>query len=150
MERTSNKKSLLALDVGTKRVGVAICNIDKTQSVIIPLRSFSRANQEAERAIINLISDYQISTVIIGLPLNEDNSENDMCLQIQKFARRLSRRVNVNIEFVDEYGTTYEASERLSKFGKITGDIDAQSAVIILEEYLRLNNSDENKRENPP
>jgi len=148
MEKNSNKTSLLALDIGSKRVGVAICNRDRTQSVIIPLRSFSRSNQEAERAIINLISEYHISTLIIGLPLNEDHTENAMCEQVRNFARRLMRRVNVNlqIEFVDEYGSTYEASERLRQFGKITGDIDAQAAVIILEEYLRLHNSDENKK----
>lgn len=123
----------LSLDIGTKFIGSALAK-DKT---VIPLATHARANGVAEREILALIEHYQVSEIVIGLPLNDDNSESPMCDNVRRFARRLARRTTIKIVYHDEYGSTYAAGERLGSTSGKGPNIDAHAAAIILEEYLR-------------
>jgi putative Holliday junction resolvase len=78
----------------------------------------------------------------VGLPLNEQGEETDSSLFVRNYCRRLQKRVEINIEYIDEWGSTIEAKQRLIETKKLPirskekGIIDAQSACIILQSYI--------------
>lgn len=127
--KTALENSILGLDVGLKRVGVAISR----NNVKTPVPYTTLSFKDSDKQILKLIHSEKISVVVIGLPLSETNTLTDQALSILKYARRIKRRSSVELSFVDEYASSKEAQERLSIFG---GDIDSLSAAIILERFF--------------
>lgn len=129
---------ILGLDVGDKRVGIAIC--DPGTGVISSLQTLSRAQGRAEKAIIKLVQEYGVEKLVAGLPLAANGAITPQAERVQSFCRRLGKRIQAEIIFVDEFGTSKEAEERLrasSKRAKVEkGMVDALSATIILQLYL--------------
>ncbi len=131
---------ILGLDVGDKRVGLALS--DEKEKFSYPQGTLLRAGGKAEKEILRLIEDKQIKTLVVGMPLGEHHESNEQCKKIESFARRISKRSQVKLKFVDEYGTSEEAMELLRNRGmrekkmKEKGVIDALSASIILQTYI--------------
>ena len=132
--------ALLALDVGDKRVGLAMAA--EGSFVASPYLTIPRAGGRAEREIVALISQHKIEQLIVGLPLGEGGEKNEQCLKVESFCRRIQKRVQIEIQFVDEYVSSYEAEEKLRLAGtsgkhlKRDGLLDAASAAIILQSYI--------------
>ncbi len=131
---------IIALDVGDKRVGVAIC--EEGAPIASPMATYERAKNEAEQKILKLIQDKQVGKLIVGLPLGADGSRNKQCDKIENFCRRIKARVAVELIYIDEYGSSKEAEHCLTRSGgdlrsrRKKGMIDALSASIILQTYL--------------
>ncbi|MBN8549185.1 MAG: Holliday junction resolvase RuvX [Deltaproteobacteria bacterium] len=131
---------LLALDVGDKRVGIAMAGAGS--SMATPHSTVERAAGRAEREILALIKQHKIERMVVGLPLSDDGQKNEQCLKVERFCRRLQKRVQVDIQFVDEYASSYEAEEKLRSAGvsgrqlKKDGFLDAASAAVILQSFL--------------
>lgn len=131
---------IIGLDVGTKRVGVAIG--DTETKFAAPLETFDRAQGRAEKRILELQGREEPSLVVVGLPVNDDGSLNDQCLLVLAFCRRLKRRLNVPLVYVDEYLTSLESQEILGLSGRreraqrAAGSVDAMAAALILRSYL--------------
>lgn len=133
---------IIGIDVGDVRVGVALATL--SDSVVVPYDCFLRANGEAEERILTLAKERGVQTLVIGLPLNEDGTENEQCQKVRNFCRRIERRAALSIQFVDEYGTSCEAAEKLAQArssgkrlgGAEKGRIDALSAALILQSYI--------------
>lgn len=138
---------ILGLDVGARRVGIAVVLSDEVEPQ--PLKTAVRGNGKAEREIIELVEKLAVKTVVVGLPLNEDGTRSNQCEVVERFARRIERRSAVNLVFTDEYGSTFEALERLgpnsreAKKARESGIVDALSAVVILEDFLNASASNE-------
>jgi putative holliday junction resolvase len=132
----SRLSKILAIDVGARRVGVA----SAPQGVVIPEKVLSRANGEAERVLRSLIKERGIEIVVAGLPLSDDNTENEQTGRVKTFCRRLERRTGVEIVFEDEYLTSVEAEELLHQTSvrgrRAIQALDAVAASIILQRYL--------------
>lgn len=132
--------NILCIDVGTKRVGVSIARGEVR--IAIALDTYPRANGEAEKAILSLIQSEKIEEVVIGIPLDEEDKETSQAKDVKKFAARLSKRTPVKLTFLDEYGSSSEAKQRLtlgespSPEARRSGVIDALSASIVLQQYL--------------
>ncbi len=135
--------ALLGIDVGKVRVGLAAT--DATGSIAAPIGTFLRSQRRAEDAVRNEVESRQISLVLVGLPLLEDGSRSEQCLDVEGFCRRLSKRIKVPIQFVDEHLTSEAAKDRIAEIkGSYSHErdkelLDAYAAVIILEDYLNLN-----------
>lgn len=131
---------LLSLDVGDVRVGVGIS--DESLSLATPIGTFLRAQGRAEREVLTLIVTHRIERVIVGLPLNDDDSPSAQAEKIQRFVERLKRRSSVPFEFVDEYGSSEDAIELLRSSGRERelksnkGIIDSTAAALFLQRYL--------------
>jgi putative Holliday junction resolvase len=126
----------LGIDVGQARVGIAILSA----TLPTPLCTVQRAAGKAEKRVIELLSEYKISKIVVGLPLNEDGTESAQCDDVRRFARRIERRTGALIVFIDEYSSSLEAEERLYARGVSRperAEIDALAAAIILERYLQ-------------
>jgi len=127
---------ILGLDVGSKRVGTALA--DEISPIAQPFRTYERANYVAERAIITLIKERKIACVVIGLPLAADGSRTKACDAVENFGRRLLKRIDFKLIYIDEYLSSEEAKQRLNrKIGSANrGVIDSAAACIILQNYL--------------
>lgn len=130
---------ILALDVGIKRVGTAIYD-DLTQ-VSRPYKLLLRAKGEAERELCKIVAEGSFSTIIAGMPFNEDGSRSEQCDDVERFCRRIERRCNVKFQFVDEYGSSYSAQEMMNdaqvSAAKKIGSIDCLAAKVILDAFLQ-------------
>ena len=134
----NTKLTLLGLDVGDKRVGVAICRA----GVVTPIGAFNRAKGQAETQILKMIKEHGVETLVVGLPLDESGQETQQSEKIRGFCRRIEKRSEASIHYIDEYGSSAEAKQRLAEGGRKqqlarrSGMIDAVSASIILQSFL--------------
>ena len=131
---------LIGLDVGTKRVGVALS--DESGKFASAYASFARPQSEAEQQLLSLIESEQVTQLVVGLPLSASGERTDQCEDVERFARRISRRTAVEVIYVDEHLSSEEAKQRLgiaeqpSPELRKKGVIDAEAASILLQSYL--------------
>ncbi len=130
---------LMALDVGTKRIGIAIS--DATRLIATPKLVLHRqSNLKDFEKIKNFISENNIVGIVIGLPVHMDESEIPMTEFVQKFTKNLNEFLEekLPIVFFDERLTSYEArrihaSELSRKKDEFVDDI---AASVILQHCL--------------
>lgn len=134
---------ILGLDYGSKTVGVAMT--DALGMTVQPYKTIQRDRESKIRQtlseIAEIVEQYQIEKIVMGLPLNMDDTEGDRAAKTRDFAEKLKLRVAVPIEFTDERLTTMEAEEILDQSGIPRSEqkkvIDQVAAQLILEQYLR-------------
>ncbi len=119
----------LAFDFGTRRVGVATGN-SLTRSAQ-PLATLAAHASERFAAIGRLIREWQPSALVVGVPFHPDGAEHDNTRRARRFARQLQGRFGITVHQVDERYSTTEARALGA------ADVDAMSAAIILEQFLR-------------
>ncbi len=129
---------MLALDVGEKRVGVALC--DETQTLARPLLTLRRASKKEDFARLAAVCrEHAIEKVVVGLPKTLRGEEGPQAQRVRRYALELQAALNLPIEFWDERYSSVDAQERLtssSRKVRAKGDIDSAAAAIILQEYL--------------
>lgn len=124
-------RTVLAFDYGTKKIGVAIGNTLTRQAR--PLEIIVPRTRERRFALIQeLLECWEPETVVVGLPLATDGSDQYTTLQARRFANQLRGRFGVLVEMVDERGSSMEAQLLL---GTHDPD-DAVAAAVILQRYL--------------
>lgn len=125
--------SILALDVGEKRIGVAIAN--PVARLARPLTTLSH-DANIFTTLEQLITDESVSIVVVGLPRNLSGEDTDQTAYVRQFTEKLRHDM---IRFQDEALTSKKAEMELRQRGKPydKGDIDALAATYILEDYLR-------------
>ena len=129
---------LLALDVGKKRIGIAIS--DPMQLTARPHLTIQRSkNSPAE--IAKIAAELEAEKILIGLPLHLNGTEGEQAKETRSFASKLAQHLSeIQIEFVDERLTTVEAEERLAdrrgSWRKKRNQIDSYAAASILQNYL--------------
>ncbi|MCI9565249.1 MAG: Holliday junction resolvase RuvX [Eubacterium sp.] len=136
---------LLALDFGSKTVGVAVSDelgITATGVEIVRRKSPDKLRQTLAR-IEALIEEFQVDKVILGYPVMLDGSEGERVRKTKEFAQMLKRRTGKEIIFQDERLTTVEAYEIMDFMGIKKEDrynyVDMVAAKVILEDYLNSN-----------
>jgi putative Holliday junction resolvase len=136
---TEDYYRVLALDVGNKRIGVAVS--DATRLIARPVETVTRKNREYDvRRVAEIIAEQEAAVVVIGLPKNMDDSEGEQAQRTRSFAKQLSRATSARIIFEDERLSTFSAIESLVERGVKTGHsrelVDMEAATIILQGYL--------------
>jgi putative Holliday junction resolvase len=122
-------RSFLAFDFGTLRVGVATGNtVTRTAT---PLRTVAAVGDARFVALGKLIAEWQPQALVVGVPVHPDGAPHENTVRAQRFARQLHGRFRLPVHEVDERYTTTEAHAMGAS------DVDAASAAIILEQYLR-------------
>lgn len=122
-------RSFLSFDFGTLRVGVASGNtVTRTAQ---PLRTIAATGDARFAAIGKLIDEWKPDALVVGVPCHPDGAPHDNTARAQRFARQLQGRFRLPVHEVDERYTTTEAQAMGA------GDVDAASAAIILEQFLR-------------
>lgn len=143
MPEAGNRR-VMAFDFGTRRIGVA--SGQEMLGTGKPLTMLpARDGVPDWEQIGRLLKEWQPDRVLVGLPLNMDDTENDMCARARKFGKRLHGRFHVEVEMVDERLTSFEAkgdvmaSGGSRDFGR--DGVDDRAAVLILETWFHQQES---------
>jgi putative pre-16S rRNA nuclease len=100
-ERLPAKGALLGLDLGTRTIGIGICNPERT--LASPRETIKRTKLKADLAhLFKLIDAEDIKAVVIGLPLNMDGSEGPRCQATRQFATDLLKARDIDLALWDE------------------------------------------------
>lgn len=129
--------SLISLDVGEKRIGVAIG--DNVVKIAVPLETVEVDGDEID-SIKKIINDENAKAVVIGYPRNQSGEPTAQTKFVKDFADKLADP-DYKIIFQDESLTSVMAEEQLKSFDKpySKADIDARAAAIILQDYIEAN-----------
>ena len=136
------KGRLIALDVGTKTIGLAIT--DDTQSIITPVETiYRKGNKKDIPILLNIFQEKKVKGIIIGLPLSFDNKDTNCSTFIKRFTNNLSLETDLPIFFQDERLSSFEAEDlMLDKvgFNNTKKVVDKIAASYILESFLNNKN----------
>ncbi|MBR3055783.1 endolytic transglycosylase MltG [Candidatus Saccharibacteria bacterium] len=127
---------ILALDVGEKRIGVA--RADSTTRIAVPVGYINVDGSEWQE-IARIARSQGSVFFVIGLPRSNEGNETKQSVYVRNFARTLTEKIpEARIRFQDESLTSVEAESRLKQRQKRyeKGDIDAEAAAIILQDFL--------------
>ena len=135
----------LAIDYGTKRTGLAIC--DASETIASPLTVLY-----GQKGLLNKIADIieteNVEAIVLGLPLNMIGSESSQTRLVLKFAEQLKDRLSIPVYLQDERLSSFGAEEKLAPADFTRGmrkkRIDAIAAAEILEAFLEQKTTDNN------
>jgi len=129
---------VLALDVGERRVGVALS--DPEGWLARPLAIIQRRSKKDDfAAIAALVEQHEARSVIVGYPLNMDGSIGPAARRVARYAAALQRNLTAPVHLFDERLSTEEAVERLQDTGRSRQSrkhLDDLAAAVFLQEYL--------------
>lgn len=130
----SQNKSYIALDVGEKRIGVAVG--DSGVRIAVPFDTIETDGDEIER-IAKLVIDEKADVVVVGYPRNQSGEATAQTAYVEEFAKKLTD-IAPTMVFQDESLTSVLAEQRLQSYKKpyTKGDIDALAAAMILQDYM--------------
>jgi putative Holliday junction resolvase len=138
---------VMAIDYGTKAIGVAIC--DELQLAARPLATIRRERQNQKQAIeriCELARQHEVGALVVGLPLNMDGTRGEAAEKVERFIADLRSQLAdppilpIPVDMIDERLTSYEADQILREMGvsqkERMAKSDEYAAVLILQDYL--------------
>lgn len=129
---------IMALDVGDRRIGVAVC--DPTGTLATPHGVIERrSKQEDFEAIGRLAEELGAEKIVVGLPRSLGGELGPQAKRVTRYADLLAGSVAVPVELHDERFSTVTAHEMLREGGrKRRTPVDAAAAAVILQSYLEM------------
>jgi putative pre-16S rRNA nuclease len=130
-----NHKSVLALDVGQARVGVALASL--AARLPNPLLTLPRGDRFFDQ-LADIIRREDAGALVVGLPRGLDGQTTAQTVAIGKFVKELKEHTDLPVHLQDEALTSHQAEAELRRRGKVyaKADIDALAATYILEDWL--------------
>lgn len=130
---------ILAIDPGTKRCGIAVC--DELRVTTRPLPFIERTSWKKLLSKISaIVSEFDARALVIGLPLESGGAESPMSEEARSMARKFALSLSIPVYLQDERVTSYEAKRRLWESGVDLKDarkqVDSEAAAIILADFL--------------
>ena len=135
-KKQSNKVRLLGLDLGSKRIGISIC--DENQSVATPLKTLNKTtNDNLINELKALINENNIKAIIVGYPINMDGSHGKSSHSVKSIASNISKAIKLPVCLLDERLSTVGAFNLSSNLdvnvSKRLKNIDQNAAAFILQ-----------------
>lgn len=133
---------ILGIDFGERRIGLAVSDPSATIAQPLPTLTRRAGKRPPVAAIAELVREYDVSTCVIGLPLDLNGDETDWTREVRAFGAKLADRTGIAIEFVDERLTSVRAERAVRELGlkrrerHEKGRIDAAAAQLILQGFL--------------
>ena len=132
----------LAVDYGAKRTGLAIC--DPAETLASPL-AVIEGQKDLPKKIAEVVEAENVEAVVLGLPLNMDDSTGPQARLVFQFAEQLEKVLEVPVYFQDERLSSFSAAEKLASadftMKKKKKRLDAIAAAEILEAFLEQKKS---------
>ena len=143
----------LALDLGDRRTGLALG--DSLTNIVSPIGTINVAKGPALLdALKKVLEENAPDEIVIGLPLNMDESEGAASKAVREFALQIAQLTNKPIHLHDERLTTFEADSRMAQSGRTHAEKkalrDSLAAAAILEDYLRARSERHSKSDESP
>lgn len=130
---------VLGLDLGTKRIGLAISNLEAT--LAFPAGHLDRVGRKRDiEALCELVRERGVSCIVVGLPIHMNGSTGKAAESARDFARALEAAVELPVEMMDERWTSLEAERSLREAPRAKkrqkGNVDAVAATLLLRTWL--------------
>jgi putative Holliday junction resolvase len=138
-QNREDRGRVLALDLGAKRVGVALS--DEMRLTVRTLKALRGTNwKQLVKALSELCEEFDVRQVVLGLPLRLNGSEGDAAEEVRRVARKLELSLRLPVGFQDERLTSKAAEAALRREGlgerEVLANADSEAAAIILRDYL--------------
>ena len=132
-----SSKNFLALDVGSRRIGLAMA--DSQVKIAVPF-GWLDTNENIVQEIPELVLRHDIDTIVVGYPRNQSGEPTKQTEFVEEFVKQFEDiELDTEIVFQDESLTSVQAEQRLGNKIKNKGEIDAEAASIILQDFLEEN-----------
>jgi len=130
------QRSVLGLDIGQKRIGLAYCDALNITVSILPAVNRTKDFYELS-TIKHFISIHNIRGIIAGLPLDEKGHMTHQAIHCKTYGDFIFKKLKLPFAYVNEHSSTWESVNRFGIKKDKTGLIDSLSAKIILEQWIR-------------
>jgi len=127
--------SVLSLDIGDKRIGIAGC--DPLGISITHLPAIFRKSFEKDfKQFCKICTNRKVEGLVIGNPLDMYGNETNQSIRCKRYGIKLATSLNLPVVFINEHCSTMEAKEKFSLKSDKTGRIDSAAAAILLQQWL--------------
>lgn len=130
---------ILALDVGKKRIGLAVSDPLGFTAQGLPTLHRTRIREDLQQ-LATLCLEYEVSMILIGQPLHMSGDESRQGKYTAEFGARLHEHTGIPVQYLDERLTSVQAERMLRDAGsstdRRTGAVDRMAAILLLESYL--------------
>jgi putative Holliday junction resolvase len=133
--------SVLALDVGRRRIGLAGC--DPLGLTVSPLPALTRGPFDRDvQQLLPLLRQRRVSALLVGLPLDEGQQPTPQADHCRRYGLKLARALqehdlSLPLVWINEHSSSWAAGERFGLHGDRSGRLDSAAAVLLLEQWLR-------------
>lgn len=128
----------LAIDHGTKKIGLALC--DELELIASPFEVWPMQGKETFARLEKLIKTESVEAILIGLPRHKDGVESSTASLVRDFGNELAKRTSLPLAYMNEHLTSVEADRLLAQRGIKPKDrkakLDAAAAAVLLQEWL--------------
>ena len=130
-----NPCSVLSLDIGQKRIGLAGCDPLGITVTALPAINRGKFSQDLE-IFKKYYLDRGIKGLVIGIPLDQKGLSNTQSKSCEKYGKKIAYALKLPIALVNEHSTTWAAGEKYNLKNDRSGKLDSAAALLILEQWL--------------
>ncbi len=136
---------VLCIDYGERRIGIAVSDPTRTIAQPLPTIQRRRGKRPPYSRIVQLVEEYDVECILIGLPLDASGDEGDAARTIREFGEALRGRTGIVVSYLDERFSSVRAQRELSRLElpaalrREKGRVDAMAALLLLQSYLDAN-----------
>jgi putative Holliday junction resolvase len=128
-------RSVLAMDVGRRRIGLAGC--DPLGLTVTPLPALARGAFTADLDRLKpLVRRRRVTALVVGLPLDSAGAPTLQARHCRRYGERLAVALNLPLAWVNEHSSSWEAADRHGLAGDRSGALDSAAAALLLEQWL--------------
>ena len=128
--------SILSLDIGKRRIGLAGC--DPLGITVTPLPALHRKSFEEDLKYLKAhCLKRSVRGLVIGLPLDERGLPTMQSSQCEKYGQRVAKSLDLPIAWVNEHSSSWAAATEYKLEGDRSGKVDSQAAALLLKQWLR-------------
>ncbi len=132
-------RSVLALDVERRRIGVAGC--DPLGLTVTPLAARLRGRWSDDLAwFAALVDQRRCEALVVGLPLDSQQQLTEQARHCRFYGERLARSLPLPLAWVDEHASSWSAADRFGLAGDRSGRLDSAAAALLLQQWLQEGN----------
>jgi len=132
----------LGVDYGERRIGLAVSDPSGTIAQPLPTLTRRAGKRPPLQALADLAHEWQVESVVVGLPLTLEGDESDWTRETRVFGKKLGERTGLPVHFLDERMTSVRAERAVRSLGLRRAEredkrrVDAAAAVLILQAFL--------------
>tara|TARA_B100000579_G_C22783352_1_gene830553 strand:+ start:1017 stop:1451 length:435 start_codon:yes stop_codon:yes gene_type:complete len=127
--------SVLSLDIGNKRIGLAGCDPLGISIIHLPA-IFRKSFNEDLNEFFRICASRKVEGLVIGNPLDMHGKDTKQSIRCKKYGFKLAKCLNLPVVFINEHCSTFEAKEKFSLKNDKTGRVDSAAAAILLQQWL--------------
>ena len=129
-------RSVLALDVGRRRIGLAGCDPLGLSITPLPALHRGRFSQDIEQ-LKTLVQQRRCLALVVGLPLDREGGFTPQAEHCRRYGERLAQTLTLPVAWVNEHSSSWAAAEQHGLQGDRTGRLDSAAAALLLQQWLQ-------------